>query len=39
MTHAGMTGYYVTQWQNGRLVQVQPPVSGISYQQPAAGLG
>ena len=37
-THTGVTPYYITQWQNGRLVQVQPPVSGITYQQPTAGL-
>jgi branched-chain amino acid transport system substrate-binding protein len=38
-THTGVTPYYITQWQNGRLVQVQPPVSGVAYQQPTAGLG
>ena len=38
-THTGVTPYYITQWQNGQLVQVQPPVSGITYQQPTAGLG
>jgi branched-chain amino acid transport system substrate-binding protein len=38
-THTGVTPYYITQWQDGRLVQVQPRVSGVSYQQPTAGLG
>jgi branched-chain amino acid transport system substrate-binding protein len=38
-THTGVTPYYVTQWQNGKVVQVQPPASGVTYQQPAAGLG
>ncbi len=38
-THTGVTPYYITQWQNGRLVQVRPPVSGVAYQQPTAGLG
>ncbi|HUA43323.1 MAG TPA: ABC transporter substrate-binding protein [Streptosporangiaceae bacterium] len=38
-THTGVTPYYITQWQNGKLVQVQPPVSGITFQQPTAGLG
>jgi branched-chain amino acid transport system substrate-binding protein len=39
VTHTGVTPYYITQWQNGRLVQVRPPVSGVAYQQPTAGLG
>ena len=38
-THTGVTPFYVTQWQNGQLVQVQPPVAGVTYQQPTAGLG
>jgi branched-chain amino acid transport system substrate-binding protein len=38
-THTGVTPYDITQWQNGQLVQVQPAVSGITYQQPTAGLG
>ena len=38
-THTGVTPYYISQWQSGRLVQVQPPVSGVTYQQPTAGLG
>jgi branched-chain amino acid transport system substrate-binding protein len=38
-THTAATPYYVTQWQNDRLVQVQPPVPGSTYQQPATGLG
>jgi branched-chain amino acid transport system substrate-binding protein len=38
-THTGVTPFYITQWQHAQLVQVQPPVSGITYQQPTAGLG
>jgi branched-chain amino acid transport system substrate-binding protein len=38
-THTGVTPCYITQWQNGHLVQVRPPVSGVTYQQPTAGLG
>lgn len=38
-THTGVTPYYITQWQDGQLVQVQPAVSGVTYQQPTAGLG
>ena len=38
-THTGVTPYYVTQWQDRQLVQVQPKVAGITYQQPTAGLG
>jgi branched-chain amino acid transport system substrate-binding protein len=38
-THTAVTPYYVTQWQNGKLVQVQPPASGVSFEVPAAGLG
>jgi branched-chain amino acid transport system substrate-binding protein len=38
-THTGVTPYYITQWQSDQLVQIQPPVSGITYQQPTAGLG
>jgi len=38
-THTGVTPYYISQWQSGRLVQVQPPVSGVTYQQPTEGLG
>ena len=37
-THTAVTPYYVTQWQNDRLVQVQPPVPGSTYQQPTTGL-
>ena len=38
-THTAVTPYYVTQWQDGKLVQVQPPAAGVSFEVPAAGLG
>lgn len=38
-THTADTPYYVTQWQDGKLVQVQPPASGATFDVPAAGLG
>jgi branched-chain amino acid transport system substrate-binding protein len=38
-THTAITPYYITQWQHGRLVQVQPPASGTALVVPAAGLG
>jgi branched-chain amino acid transport system substrate-binding protein len=38
-THTADTPYYVTQWQDGKLVQVQPPASGVTFEVPAAGLG
>jgi hypothetical protein len=28
-THAAITPYYITQWQNGKLSQVLPPASGV----------
>jgi len=38
-THTATTPYYITQWQHGRLVQVQPPAPGVTVGVPAAGLG
>jgi branched-chain amino acid transport system substrate-binding protein len=38
-SHTSVTPYYVTQWQNGNEVQVVPPVSGITFASPTAGLG
>jgi branched-chain amino acid transport system substrate-binding protein len=38
-THTAITPYYVTQWQNGKLVQVQPPAPGVTLGVPTAGLG
>jgi branched-chain amino acid transport system substrate-binding protein len=38
-THTAVTPYYVTQWQNGKLVQVQPPASGVTFGVPPAELG
>jgi len=38
-THTALTPYYVTQWQNGKLVQVQPLAPGATFEVPAAGLG
>jgi branched-chain amino acid transport system substrate-binding protein len=38
-THTATTPYYVTQWQNGKLVQVQPHSPGVSLAVPTAGLG
>ena len=38
-THTATTPYYVTQWQNGKLVQVQPLASGVTFGVPTAGLG
>jgi branched-chain amino acid transport system substrate-binding protein len=38
-THTAITPYYITQWQNGKLTQVQPPASGVTFDVPAAGLG
>jgi branched-chain amino acid transport system substrate-binding protein len=37
-THAATTPYYVTQWQNGKVVQVQPLAPGVTFQVPVAGL-
>jgi ABC-type branched-subunit amino acid transport system substrate-binding protein len=36
-THTAVTPYYVTQWQNGKLVQVQPLSRGVTIQLPTAG--
>lgn len=38
-THTAITPSYITQWQNGRLVQVQPLASGVTFGLPTAGLG
>jgi len=38
-THTAITPYYVTQWQNGDLAQVQPRASGAALAVPPAGLG
>lgn len=38
-THTAITPYYITQWQNGRQVQVQPPLPGTRFEQPPPGLG
>lgn len=37
--HTWVTPYYITQWQNGNVVQVVPPVSGVKFASPTAGLG
>jgi branched-chain amino acid transport system substrate-binding protein len=37
-THTAVTPYYVTQWQNGKLVQVRPLASGATFEVPAGGL-
>jgi branched-chain amino acid transport system substrate-binding protein len=38
-THTATTPYYITQWQNGKLVQVQPPARGVAFAVPTVGLG
>jgi branched-chain amino acid transport system substrate-binding protein len=38
-THTASTPYYVTQWQDGKLIQVQPLASGVTFDVPTAGLG
>jgi branched-chain amino acid transport system substrate-binding protein len=38
-THTAITPYYITQWQNGKLIQVQPLASGVTFDVPTAGLG
>jgi branched-chain amino acid transport system substrate-binding protein len=38
-THTAITPYYITQWQNGKLNQVQPPAAGVTFDVPTAGLG
>lgn len=37
-THTAITAYYITQWQHGKLVQVQPLAHGVTLQLPTAGL-
>jgi branched-chain amino acid transport system substrate-binding protein len=37
-THTAITPYYITQWQHGKLVQVQPLSAGVTLQLPTAGL-
>jgi branched-chain amino acid transport system substrate-binding protein len=37
-THTAITPCYVTQWQNGKLVQVQPLARGATFGVPTAGL-
>lgn len=38
VTHTATTPYYVSQWQDGKLVQVQPLAAGVTLQVPTAGL-
>jgi branched-chain amino acid transport system substrate-binding protein len=38
-THTATTPYYISQWQSGELVQVQPLSPGVTFRVPAAGLG
>jgi ABC-type branched-subunit amino acid transport system substrate-binding protein len=38
-THTAITPYYITQWQNGKLVQVQPLAPSVTLGVPTAGLG
>lgn len=38
VTHTAITPYYITQWQHGKLVQVQPLSAGVTLQLPTAGL-
>jgi len=38
-THTASTPYYITQWQDGKLIQVQPLASGVTFDVPTAGLG
>jgi branched-chain amino acid transport system substrate-binding protein len=38
-THTAITPYYLTQWQNGKLIQVQPLAPGVTFDVPTAGLG
>lgn len=37
-THTSITQYYITQWQQGKLVQVLPSTPGVTYEQPTQGL-
>ncbi|HEX6453085.1 MAG TPA: ABC transporter substrate-binding protein [Trebonia sp.] len=36
-THTAITPYYVAQWQNGKVVQVQPLARGVTLDVPTAG--
>jgi hypothetical protein len=38
-THTAITPSYITQWQNGKLIQVQPLARGVTFDVPTAGLG
>jgi branched-chain amino acid transport system substrate-binding protein len=38
-THTAITPYYITQWQNGKLVQVQPLAPSVTLGVPTDGLG
>ena len=38
-THTAITPYYITQWQHGKLVQVQPLSPGVTLGVPTGGLG
>ena len=38
-THTADTPCYITQWQGGKLIQVQPLASGAAFDVPADGLG
>jgi branched-chain amino acid transport system substrate-binding protein len=38
-THTAITPYYITQWQNGKLVQVRPLAPSVTLGVPTAGLG
>jgi hypothetical protein len=38
-THTAATPFYITQWRNGQLIQVQPPAAGVTLDVPTTGLG
>jgi branched-chain amino acid transport system substrate-binding protein len=38
-THTAATPFYITQWRNGRLIQVRPPAAGATLDVPTTGLG
>jgi branched-chain amino acid transport system substrate-binding protein len=38
-THTAITPCYINQWQNGKLLQVQPLAHGVTLAVPTAGLG
>ena len=38
-THTATTPCYINQWQNGKLLQVQPLAHGVTLAVPTAGLG